>query len=155
MPSRVSPMTDFRRNAEPPRLQWRYRSGFSPDSLFSHKHCDRICEHSNGYLLVYKGSTVKSFCQPLFQRKFSCEGCERTYSVVGYCQEVYWNGNIPTVPSRRRRAKVFGVGIQPSYDTRQALGECRAVFSCPHHGGIFCFRRSYVLLFIYHRPSCR
>ena len=29
------PMTDFRPVQTPPRLQWRYRSGFTPDSLFS------------------------------------------------------------------------------------------------------------------------
>ena len=29
------PMTDFRPVQTPPHLQWRYRSGFTPDSLFS------------------------------------------------------------------------------------------------------------------------
>ena len=29
------PMTDFHQRVEPPRLQWRYRSGFTPDFLFS------------------------------------------------------------------------------------------------------------------------
>ena len=29
------PMTDFHQCVEPPRLQWRYRSGFTPDFLFS------------------------------------------------------------------------------------------------------------------------
>lgn len=30
-------MTGFRLVRPPPRLQWRYRSGFAPDSLFFHE----------------------------------------------------------------------------------------------------------------------
>ena len=33
--SDMHPMTGFRPVRPPPRLQWRYRSGFAPDSLFS------------------------------------------------------------------------------------------------------------------------
>ncbi|MPM15326.1 hypothetical protein SDC9_61694 [bioreactor metagenome] len=34
LPSRVSPMTDFRQRTWPQRIQRRYRPGFSPGSLF-------------------------------------------------------------------------------------------------------------------------
>ena len=34
-PSRKNPMTGFHHVRPPPCLQWRYRSGFAPDSLFS------------------------------------------------------------------------------------------------------------------------
>jgi len=47
-PSQLSPMTDFRQQWVPPRLQWRYRSGFSPDSLFSHNGCCRHRRHLKG-----------------------------------------------------------------------------------------------------------
>ena len=34
-PSQISPMTDFRQMWVPPRIQWRYRPGFTPGFLFS------------------------------------------------------------------------------------------------------------------------
>ena len=34
-PSQVSPMTGFRLAQQPPRIQWRYRPGIAPGSLFS------------------------------------------------------------------------------------------------------------------------
>ena len=35
-PSQVSPMTGFRLAQQPPRIQWRYRPGFTPGFLFSY-----------------------------------------------------------------------------------------------------------------------
>ena len=52
-------MTDFRLVRVPPRLQWRYRSGFEPDSLFSVQP-KRTARHSNA-LIVYTILSIPDF----------------------------------------------------------------------------------------------
>ena len=52
-PSQVSPMTDFRPMAESLRIQWRYRPGFSPGSLFSYEPVtEPISTHANIHFLI-------------------------------------------------------------------------------------------------------
>ena len=52
-PSQVSPMTDFRPMAESPRIQWRYRPGFSPGSLFSYEPVtEPISTHTNIHFFI-------------------------------------------------------------------------------------------------------
>ena len=50
--SQVSPMTGFRLAQQPPRLQWRYRPGFSPGFLFSHGAVTTTAGTQTGILFV-------------------------------------------------------------------------------------------------------
>ena len=50
--SQVSPMTGFRLAQQPPRIQWRYRPGFSPGFLFSHGAVTTTAGTQTGILFV-------------------------------------------------------------------------------------------------------
>ena len=61
------PMTDFRPVQAPPRLQWRYRSGFTPDSLFSAGTNQVHRRHLNVYFLFSQQNTIfPALCQGNF-----------------------------------------------------------------------------------------
>ena len=64
------PMTDFRPVQAPPRLQWRYRSGFTPDSLFSTGTNQVHRRHLNVYFLFSQQNTIfPALCQGNFRKR--------------------------------------------------------------------------------------
>ena len=58
-PSQVSPMTDFRLVRVPPRIQWRYRPGFSPGYLFSCGAVTASTGTQTEYLLARSVYTIR------------------------------------------------------------------------------------------------
>lgn len=59
----IFPMTGFRHVRLPPRLQWRYRSGFAPDSLFSPAAWTAPGALKWLFTFVKENTTVSPFCQ--------------------------------------------------------------------------------------------
>ncbi len=59
-PSRVPPMAGQQPSARPPRSQWRYRSGFAPDSLFS---APRKVRHSTALCILTDYIPLSQSCQ--------------------------------------------------------------------------------------------
>ena len=68
-------MTDFRLVRAPPRLQWRYRSGFEPDSLFS-EQSEQSARHLNGLNCLYHTLELR-LCQGEFRETVRRKGCRQ------------------------------------------------------------------------------